>query len=444
MSIQPDISPSDLSQTDTSTLTRLPRPTGHGTLQTLREQAMTRFAQTGLPRADEEEWRFTNTDPIAEVGWTLPAGEYDIKELFEQYSLRNTCAAEVVFINGVYSTEWSSVGHLSRGLFAGLLADGPVAALAKLGTAATIDKTPFVALNSGFLDQVTLVHAAHGALIDRPVHVLHLSTTRGIPLLFSPRTLVIAQDGATLSVVETHAGSAADALLSNAVTEVFVSRDAVLDHYHCNGLSEASWSITNTVSTLAAGATYTHHSVSYGARLVRNDLEVILDGPHADATLNGLVLARGKRQIDNHTLIRHEKPDCTSHELYKNVVADSAFGVFKGRIFVQKDAQHTDARQTNRTLLLSDKASMESMPALEIYADDVKCSHGSTTGPLDEDMLFYLRSRGLSSEAARDLLVYAFAADMTQRMKVLPIRKRLESRLAAEQDLPQDLSIEAS
>ena len=178
-------------------------------------------------------------------------------------------------------------------------------------------------------------------------------------------------------------------------------------------------------------------------RLVRNDLEVVLDGERADATLNGMVLADGSRHVDNHTLIRHEKPNCTSHELYKNVIGDEATGVFKGRIFVQKDAQHTDSKQTNRTLLLSDRAMMESMPALEIYADDVKCTHGSTTGPLDEDMLFYLQSRGLSRDASRHLLVYAFAADLTARMKARPVRRRIESYLAAKQDLPQDLSIEA-
>ena len=431
-------------QVDINTLTRLALPRGDASVQSLRERAMTCFTQRGLPQGNEEEWRFTNTDPLAEVAWTLPSGSYEVTALYREHSLRSTCAAELVFVNGVLARELSSLADLPQGLSAGLRTDVPASAVAKLATTATLDKTAFVALNTGFLDQVVFIHAARGAAIARPVHILHLSTTHGAPVLFSPRILLDVDPGAILSVIETHAGNAAEAVLSNAVTEVFIAPDANLDHYQIYGLSEASWAINNTVATLAADAKYTHHSVSLDGKMVRNDLEVILDGPHGEATLNGLVLARGSRHVDNHTLIRHEKPDCASHELYKHVVADKAFGVFKGRIFVQKDAQHTDSKQTNRTLLLSDKAMMESMPALEIYADDVKCTHGSTTGPLDEDMLFYLRSRGLSAESARDLLIYAFAAAMTQRMKVLPVRRKIESHLAAQQGLPQDLSIEAT
>jgi len=244
--------------------------------------------------------------------------------------------------------------------------------------------------------------------------------------------------------VETNAGDAADVAFSNAVTEVFIGRGASVEHYQSNWTSYTTWSINNTVAQIAESGHYVNHSASLGGKLVRNDLEIILDGPHADATLNGLLIVDKDRQIDNHTLIRHEKPDCTSRELYKNVVGDQAFGVFKGRIFVQKDAQHTDSKQTNRTLLLTDQAMMESMPALEIYADDVKCTHGSTTGPLDEDMLFYLRSRGLSTEASRHVLIYAFAADMTSRMNFSPARQKIEQYLAAQQGLPQDLRIEAT
>ena len=431
-------------QVDINTLTRLRLPQGDASMQQMRQQAMDWFTQNGLPRADEEEWRFTNTDPIAEINWTLPGGSYDAAGLYQEHSLKKDCGIELVFVNGVFARELSSLSPMPKGLTAGLQTQAPEASVRKLATLATVNKTPFVALNTGFMDQVMVIHAARGAMIAKPVHILHLSTTQGAPLLFSPRILIDAEAGAVLSVIETHAGNASDAVLSNAVTEVFIAPDANVEHYQTYGLSEASWAINNTIATIAADAKYTHHGVSYNGKMVRNDLEVILDGPHGEATLNGLVLARGNRHVDNHTLIRHEKPDCASHELYKHVVDDKAFGVFKGRIFVQKDAQHTDAKQTNRTLLLSDKAMMESMPALEIYADDVKCTNGSTTGPLDEDMLFYLRSRGLSTASARDLLIYAFAAAMTQRMKVWAVRRKIESYLAAQQGLPQDLSIEAT
>jgi Fe-S cluster assembly protein SufD len=192
---------------------------------------------------------------------------------------------------------------------------------------------------------------------------------------------------------------------------------------------------------LAGRATLVSQAATLGARLTRNDLHVVMNGEYADATLNGLVLIGGQQHCDNHTLLRHEKANCPSHELYKHVLDDRATGVFKGKIFVQKDAQKTDSKQTSKSLLLSDEAMMESMPALEIYADDVKCTHGSTTGPVDEDMVFYLRTRGISLEAARHVLTYAFAADITRRIRVDAVRQRLEDYMAAQHGLPQDLRI---
>ena len=307
-----------------------------------------------------------------------------------------------------------------------------------------MDVSPFVALNAGLLEDVVIVHVGRGAAIDPIVHLMSLAISDGAPLLFSPRVLVIAEEDSIVHIVETHAGNAEDPIFSNAVVEVFAGERSVVDHYQTQWNAPETWAIQSTIAVLQTAAIYSHHHASQGGKLIRNDLHAVLDGERADATLNGVVLVDGERHVDNHTLIRHEKPNCTSHELYKHVVADESRCVFKGKIFVQKDAQHTDSKQTSRTLLLSDRAFMEAMPALEIYADDVKCTHGTTIGPLDDEMLFYLRSRGLSSDAARHLLIYAFAADMTARMKARTVRKRIESYLAAKQDLPQDLSIEAT
>ena len=192
---------------------------------------------------------------------------------------------------------------------------------------------------------------------------------------------------------------------------------------------------------LEAKSAFVSHSISLGSKLTRNDLQVFLGGEAAEATLNGLVYARGDQHIDNHTLLQHEKAHCPSHELYKHVLADKATAVFKGKIFVQKDAQKTDSKQTSKSLRLSDTAFMNSQPALEIYADDVKCTHGSTTGPVDANAVFYLVSRGLSLAQARHLMTYAFAADITRRIKVGPVRARIEDFMAAQHGLPQDLRI---
>jgi Fe-S cluster assembly protein SufD len=192
---------------------------------------------------------------------------------------------------------------------------------------------------------------------------------------------------------------------------------------------------------LGAATNFVSHAATTGARLTRNDLNCIMNGERAYATLNGLVLLAGEQHCDNHTLLHHEKAHCPSHELYKHVLDGKSTAVFKGQIFVQKDAQKTDSKQTSKTLLLSDDAYINAQPALEIYADDVKCTHGSTIGPVDQDMMFYLRTRGVSLEAARHLLTYAFAADVTRRIKVDPVRRRIENYMAAQHGLPQDLSI---
>jgi Fe-S cluster assembly protein SufD len=199
--------------------------------------------------------------------------------------------------------------------------------------------------------------------------------------------------------------------------------------------------VSTTQVYLGLNANFVSQGATIGGKLTRNDVNVVLDGEFADATLNGLVIIGGNQHVDNHTVLRHEKANCPSHELYKYALSDKSTGVFKGKIFVQKDAQKTNAKQTSKSLLLSDDATMNSMPALEIYADDVKCTHGSTTGPVDDDMVFYLRTRGVSLEAAKHLLSYAFAADITRRIRVVPVRRRLEDFMAQQHGLPQDLRI---
>lgn len=429
-------------QPDITCFTRLSESVADD-LQPLREAGMRRFEATGLPGAKDEEWRFTNTDPLAEVSWQLAGPVRDLKEAHARYAIPG--AIEVVLANGKLQ---ALEGSLPRGLYVGPLSQAPaqVATRARslLGRACPVELTPFVALNAGLLEDVLVIHVARGVAIDPCIHVLSLALEGGESVLFSPRVLIIAEDGSVFRVIETHAGESSVPMLSNSVVEVFAGTDAVVDHYQAQWNGTESCAIQSTVAVLQSAATYTHHHASLTGKLIRNDLHVVLDGERADTTLNGVVLVGSDRQVDNHTLIRHEKPNCTSHELYKHVVADESRGVFRGKIYVQKDAQHTDSKQTSRTLLLSDQAFMESMPALEIYADDVKCTHGSTIGPLDEQMLFYLRSRGLSADAAQHLLIYAFAADMTARMKAREMRKRIESFLAAQQDLPQDLSIEAT
>jgi Fe-S cluster assembly protein SufD len=307
---------------------------------------------------------------------------------------------------------------------------------------ARFQDNPFAALNTGFVRDGAFIHFAPGIVLRQPIHLLFISApAEGTQTVSHPRVLLVADANAEVAVVESYAASSGGIYLTNAVTEIVAGENAKVDYNKLQLESPEAYHVSTTEAHLARSADLINHATTIGGKLSRNDLNVTLDGEAAHATLNGLVILGGEQHCDNHTLLRHEKPHCPSHELYKHVLADKSTGVFKGKIFVQKDAQKTDSKQTSKSLLLSDEATMNSMPALEIYADDVKCTHGSTTGPVDEDQVFYLRSRGVGLEAARHLLTYAFAADITRRIRVEPVRQRIEDYMAAQHGLPQDLRI---
>jgi Fe-S cluster assembly protein SufD len=257
-----------------------------------------------------------------------------------------------------------------------------------------------------------------------------------------PRALIVAADRAQFTIVESFSGPEGVTYFTNAVTEIVAGEDCVIDHNTLNADSRAAFHVATMEATIGARTRFYDHSCTIGGRMTRNDLVVHLAGEAADATLNGVVLLDGEQHCDNHTLLDHQFPNCPSYELYKHVLDERASGVFKGQIFVHQRAQKTNAVQNSRSLLLSDTATMNSQPALEIYADDVKCTHGSTTGPLDEGAVFYLNSRGVSTDTARRLLTYAFAADVTRRIKVAPVRERVEGYMARQHGLPTDFRIQ--
>jgi Fe-S cluster assembly protein SufD len=420
-------------------------------LRALQHAGAQRLADEGFV-LDDEEWRFANTRGILEREWALasPIPEQQAQRLFAQHTLVGEAATgrgstsadepiELVFINGAFAPGLSTLGVLPPGVYI-----GPFSLASQSQELITapqpLTQTAFQSLNAAFLTDAALVTLTRGVRLERPIHVLSLLAPAGAGMIH-PRLAVSLEAGAAAQLVETYAADAGTDIFCNSVTTIALGEGAILDHVSHKPQAEQLWHVSSTLASLERSAQLVSHAVTLDSRWTRNDLEVALAGEGAHATLNGAVLLAGNRFCDNHTLIRHEVPNCTSHELYKHVVADSAFGVFKGKILVKPGAQKTDAKQTNKTLLVSDTAMMESMPALEIYADDVKCTHGSTTGPLDDDMIFYLRSRGLSVEAARHLLTYAFAADVTRRIRIEPVRRRVEDWLAAQQDLPMDLRI---
>lgn len=421
-----------------------PRPAW---LDGMRRGAIARFEQVGFPRPRDERWRHTNFAPLARTPFHLGDGDAAsprFAELASSNGFGADAAAELVFVNGVFAPLLSDLGRLPRGAYVGSLAaafESSSGLLERhLGRHADVTDSPFAALNTGFIADGAFVHLPRGTVLEGPIHALFISDGGGEQIVSHPRLLVVAEDGAEASIVESYAGGS-DAYWTNAVTEIVVGNAAAIDHNKVQQEGAAAYHTATTQIRLGRDARLVSHNTTVGGRLTRNDINVTLAGKGADATLNGLVIAGGQQHVDNHTILDHAEPNCPSHELYKHVLSGKATCVFKGKILVRQAAQKTDSKQNSKTLLLSDDAFMNSQPALEIYADDVKCTHGSTTGPVDESMVFYIRSRGVSLDAARHLLTYAFAADVTRRIKVEPVRRRIEDFMAAQHGLPQDLRI---
>jgi Fe-S cluster assembly protein SufD len=412
---------------------------------------MARFDQVGFPTTKQEEWRFTNVAPISQKAKEFRlAGREEIAgadEVLRRHTFGKDASTEVVFVNGHYRPDLSKLGRLPAGVTLCSLAEAieshePLVK-AHLGKYADINANPFVALNTGFVRDGLFLHVRKSVTVETPINLLFISTGAGdglAPIVSHPRILVVAEPNSELTLVKSFVGTPG-LHWCNPVSEIVVGQDARVDHYKLEHDSSEAFHVSTMQVNIDRNASFVSHAATLGGKLTRNDHNVRLAGEAASATLNGLVIVGGSDHCDNHTLLDHAAPNCPSHELFKHVLDGKAMAVFKGKILVRNAAQKTDSKQTSKALLLSDGATIESMPSLEIYADDVKCTHGSTTGPVDEEQVFYIQSRGVSYKAARHLLTYAFAADITRRIKVQPVRERLESFLAVQHGLPQDLRI---
>lgn len=358
-------------------------------LQSLREAAFRRFSEAGFPTTHNEEWRFTNVAPIVRTEFQVASADKVIRapEAVEELSLDER-------------------GHLAR--------------------YAAFDRNAFTALNTAFLDHevpATVLRVPRGAILETPIEITCEVPERDAPVAVHPRALILVGAGAQCSIIENFQGTGR--YFTNAVTEIVAGEGAIVDHYKVQRESPEAFHVATLQAQLGRHANFSSHSISLGGALVRNDAGVVLS-EGTEATLNGLYIANGTQHIDNHTVIDHAKPHGTSHELYKGILDDRATAVFNGRIIVRKDAQKTDSKQTNKNLVLSDEAVIDTKPELQILADDVRCTHGATIGQLDAESLFYLRSRGIGREDARNLLIYAFAQDIADRIKVQSLHDSLE------------------
>jgi Fe-S cluster assembly protein SufD len=394
-----------------------------------RRAGLERFAQTGFPTVRDEEWKYTSVASIEKRSFTpLPNGApHELNALaFTPFP-----GHRVVFVNGRYSPALSAVGLLPPGVALKSLADTLERAPDALEPLFVEDnrQTVFGALNTAFTADGLYLHLPRGTAIEEPIHLHFVVTNENAAI--HPRNVIVAEEGARATVVEHYTGTRGVAYFTNVVTQIFAAENAAVDHCKFQQEDLRAFHVAGIHAAQARGSRLWLHSISLGAALARNDISTTFDAEGCEATLNGLYLARGRQHVDHHTRIEHSKPGGTSREYYRGLLDGASRGVFNGKVIVHPQAQRSDARQLNHNLLLSRDAEVDSRPQLEIYADDVKCTHGATVGQLDDAQLFYLRSRGIEEVVARSLLVYAFARDVIERIRIGALRSRLEELLLA-------------
>jgi Fe-S cluster assembly protein SufD len=408
---------------------------GPGWLKQLRESAMASFVNLGFPTTRHEDWKYTSVDPI--VSTAFERGGRSARKVaadeIAALSFSPASGCRLVFVDGIYSSGLSEPASLPRGVRVESLAEAlnrdDEILQSHLSRYARYQDQSFVALNTAFVGDGALVYLPQGQVIEEPIYLVFVSTGGDHPLVSHPRNLIVVGEGAQARIVESHVGSANGVYFSNAVTELVGGEGASIDYYVLQRERKDGYHVGMLEAQLSRQCVLAAHSITLAGSLVRNDLRVVLNGEGSECSLNGLYVLDARQHVDNHTEIEHCMPHAKSHELYKGILSGHARGVFNGKILVHKDAQKSDARQTNKNLLLSEDAMVNTKPQLEIYADDVKCSHGSTVGQLDRDALFYLRSRGIGLREAQSLLSYAFASEVISKVRIGPMRARLDDYL---------------
>lgn len=398
-------------------------------LRRIRSDAWERFAAMGFPTTHDEDWKYTNVAAIAATPLEpAPGAAAELSSPLAEIGF----SARLVFVNGRYSEALSSAGAdgtVSAGSLARMLEARGGTPEAHLARYARFDRQAFVALNTALAEDGAVVEIEAGAAVEAPVLIVHLAAPDGRPAAIQARNLIVAGRASQASVVELYVGPSGEAYFTNAVTEIVAQEGAIIDHYKIQAEGDGAFHVAAVQAVEDRSSVLRSHNFSLGAALARNDVNSLLDGEGAECILNGLYIAGGRQHVDNHTALDHAKPNCPSRELYKGILGGQATGVFNGKIIVRQDAQKTNAIQGNRNLLLSGEAAINTKPQLEIYADDVRCTHGATVGQLDADSLFYMRSRGIPEEAARSLLIQAFAEEVLDQVRWKPLGRRLRSEL---------------
>jgi Fe-S cluster assembly protein SufD len=450
----------------------------------IRKAAIQRFAELGFPTTKNEEWKYTNVSPIARTAFQPAALAKrrldDVQSLAFESTARDLECVQLVFVDGVYSPGLSSSVTLQAGVTAGnlarALAGNQPGLEAHLARHAGFEDQAFVALNTAFMQDGAFIEILKDVVVDRPIHVFYISTAGDQSTATHPRNLILVGRGSQVNIIEAYVGlelpdrvgngkmengnskleirnsklnSGKEELpvsnfqfpvssfqtdgvcFTNSVTEVVAGEGAVVDYCKVQQESARTFHVASLYFQQKRSSSVTTHAIAFGSLLDREDVTTVLGGEGAESLLHGLYVISGDQHVDNHTVIDHAKPHCSSRELYKGILDGRSSGVFNGKIIVRKDAQKTDSKQSNKNLLLSEDSVINTKPQLEIYADDVKCTHGATIGQIDQEAVFYLRSRGIGLDEARALLTQAFASDVIDKIKFEPLRAKLREALVA-------------
>jgi len=409
-------------------------------LQDLREQGIQCFRDVGFPTKRDERWRFTSMSRVTGTKFALANGERPSVSVAEvrQHVLVTGSNQLLVFINGRYSQDLSSTSGVPEGVIACGLREITKRGLDivehHLGKYAKPSDSPFTALSTAFVADGAFLYVPRDTIMGDPIQLLFLTASGGRPVVTHPRNLIYMESGAAASVVESHIGLVEDTYWTNSVTEAVVRDNARLHVYRVQRESEQANHTATTQSHQSRDSSFALTTVELGSALSRHDINAVLGGEGADCSLYGLTQIQGNQHVDHHTTIEHVKPHCNSWEFFNGIYDEKSRGVFTGRIVVRQGAQRTDSKQTNNNLLLSEGARADSQPQLEIYADDVRCTHGATLGPIDDNALFYLQTRGIEADVARSLLTYGFGVEILNKIVVPELRQLLDELVHARLD----------
>lgn len=400
----------------------------------IRSEAMKNFEVSGFPSRKDEDWKYTSLKSILKEDYSIFPKKEDAIEYkdVKKYFIHDIDAYTIVFIDGIYSSHLSQTTHdkIDACLMSSALTKDKYKPVIEKYFNKIAPKNSLNSLNTAFSREGAFINIPKNTVADKPIQILNFSTGNESALMLQPRNLVVVGENAHVQIIERHQSLTDNTVLTNAVTEIYADKRAMVDYYKIQNDHANASLIDNTYVEQQGESNCSVHTFSFGGKLTRNNLQFFQKGEHIDSTMKGVTIIEDKQHVDHNTLVHHIEPNCESHQDYKGIYDDKSVGVFNGKVLVEKEAQKTNAFQSNNNILVSDKATINSKPQLEIFADDVACSHGCTIGQLDEDAMFYLKSRGIPAKEARALLMYAFANNVLSSVKIPELQKRVNKLIA--------------